>query len=64
MDLSKFVVSKRIRYLETVLKVELMHCGVLPTDKETAFYQRARAIMLQFYQLSEALIEQDIGPVQ
>lgn len=62
MGLSKSVVSKRISDLEARLKVELLHRskrGVIATDKGTAFYQRARAIMQQLDQASEALIEQD-----
>ncbi|SCY04306.1 transcriptional regulator, LysR family [Nitrosospira sp. Nl5] len=61
MGLAKSVVSKRISDLEAVLKVELLHRstrGVVPTDKGTAFYQRARSIMQQLDQAAEELIEQ------
>lgn len=62
LGLSKSVVSKRISDLETKLKVKLLHRstrGVIATDKGAAFYQRARAIMQQLDQASEALLEQD-----
>ncbi|MGG7054864.1 LysR family transcriptional regulator [Nitrosomonas sp. ANs5] len=62
LGLSKSVVSKRISDLETKLKVKLLHRstrGVVATDKGAAFYQRARAIMQQLDQASEALLEQD-----
>ncbi len=62
MGLSKSVISKRISDLEAALKVELLHRskrGVIGTDKGVAFYQRARTIMQQLDQASEALIEQD-----
>jgi DNA-binding transcriptional LysR family regulator len=62
LGLSKSVVSKRISNLEARLKVELLHRstrGVIATDKGVAYYQRARAIMQQLDQASEALVDQD-----
>src|SRR5680860_877142 len=62
MGLSKSVVSKRISDLEAGLNVELSHRstrGVIATDKGTVFYQRARVIMQQLDQATEALTERD-----
>lgn len=62
MGLSKSVVSKRISDLEAGLKVELLRRstrGVIATEKGAVFYQRARVIMQQLDQASEALTERD-----
>ncbi|WP_292916934.1 LysR family transcriptional regulator [Nitrosomonas sp.] len=62
MHLSKSIVSQRIKDLEAVLGVKLLHrstCGVTVTDKGAIFYQHTRTIMLQLDRASEELAEQE-----
>ena len=57
LNVSKSVVSERITHLEQSLGVELLRRSarrVLPTEKGTAFYDRARVILQQ---LEEATVE-------
>jgi DNA-binding transcriptional LysR family regulator len=57
LNVSKSVVSERITHLEQSLGIELLRRSarrVLPTEKGTAFYERARAILQQ---LEEATVE-------
>lgn len=56
LNLSKSVVSKRITDLEAALGADLLHRStrrIAPTDKGTAFYERARSIMRQLEEAAE-----------